>query len=274
MYPHQQADLTRRWLEDGFGSEVIGTEGCDQEAWRVHQQTRAELRQVQASMNRAMAEVSQNLNAISFAFPEEVRCAALAATRRAASIAGKGAMVAAFAGMGGQMLMGLGRASIGDPMGIALLGTVGMSMVGRHLEKNAKETEKKIRIRAYGIQALQWWKVVLETASVMALECRHSIEQTQKAAMMRDRKLLEGLPREKLPQTQKRMAAVMLSMMHEEVGNQFYEALPGSGVFGWHIVDHMLEMTNTLPKVVLKSFSGEVPGSLAIGINDDRRSDL
>lgn len=268
MYPHQQADVTRRWLTEAFGSEVVSKETRDQEAWRVHHQTRSELRQVQASMNRAMAEVGQNLNAISFAFPEEVRCAALAATRRAASMAGKGAMVAAFAGVGGQMLMGLGRASIGDPTGIALLGTVGMSMVGRHLEKNAKETEKKIRIRAYGVQGLQWWKVALETASVMALECRHTIEETQKAAMKRDRKLLESMPRDKLPQTQQRMATVMRKMLHEEVGNQFYEALPGSGVFGWHIVDHISEITSSQPKAVLKNFSNEVPGSLAKGANN------
>ena len=274
MYPHQQAELTRRWLEEAFGTEGISKEESEKEAWRVHQQTRADLRQVQASMNRAMAEVGQNLNAIAFAFPEEVRCAALAATRRAASMAGTGAMVAAFAGMGGQMLMGLGRASVGDPIGIAMLGTVGLSLVGRHLEKTAQDTEKKIRIRAYGIQALQWWKVVLETASIMALESRHTIEQTQKAAMMRDRKILESMPREKLPQTQKRMASVMLAMLNEEVGNQFYEALPGSGVFGWHIVDHMSEMTTIQPKVVLKTFSGEVPGSLAIGVNNVRRNEL
>ena len=272
MFPHQQADLTRRWLEDAFGTEIVAREDAEKQAWRVHQQMRSELRQVQASMNRAMAEVGHNLNAIAFAFPEEVRCAALAATRRAASMAGKGAMVAAFAGMGGQMLMGLGRASVGDPLGIALLGTVGLSMVGRHLEKNAQDKEKKIRIRAYGIQALQWWNVVLETASVMALESRHTIEQMQKAAMLRDRKILESMPREKLPPAQKRMAAAMQAMLHEEVGNQFYEAIPGSGVFGWHIVDHMFDMTTTQPKIVLKSFSGEVPGSLAIGVNDVRRN--
>ncbi len=150
MYPHQQADITRRWLQEVFGPEYVNAEKCDREAWRIHQQTRAELRQVQASMSRPMAEVGHNLNAISFAFPEEVRCEALAATRRAASLAGKGAVVAAFAGMGGQMLMGIGRASVGDPLGIALLGTVGLSMIGRHLEKTVQDKEKKIRIRAYG----------------------------------------------------------------------------------------------------------------------------
>lgn len=263
MFPHQQAAITGRWLDEAFGPRWVSAEVREQETWRVHHQMRGELRQVQSSMNRAMAEVGQNLNAIAFAFPEEVRCAALAATRRAASLAGNGAMVAAFAGMGGQLLMGLGRASIGDPMGIALLGTVGMSMVGRHLEKNAKETEKKIRIRAYGLQAIQWWKVVLETAAITAVECRHANEQMQAAAMKRDRKLLEAMPREELVKAQQRMASVMRTMLHEEVGNQFYEALPGSGVFGWHIVDYMNEMTHSRPKRVIDTFSGEVPGSLA-----------
>ncbi len=64
----------------------------------------------------------------------------------------------------------------------------------------------------------------------MGLECRHTIEEAQKAAMLRDRKLLESMPRDKLPQIQKRMAAVMLAMLQEEVDNQFYEALPGCGV--------------------------------------------
>ncbi len=51
-----------------------------------------------------------------------------------------------------------------------MLGTMGLGLIGRHLQKKAKETEQQIRLRAYGSQALQWWDVLVETAFVMAYE--------------------------------------------------------------------------------------------------------
>lgn len=262
MYPHQRAAMERRWLVDVFGDQLTDPAFRDRESWRVHQQVRAELRQVQASMLRAMNEVGQNLNMVSFAFPEEVRCAALASTRRAAGLAETGAMVAAFGGIGGQLMLGIGRASFGDPLGFAMVGAVGLSLVGKHLEKKAKDTEKKIRLRAYGSQALQWWGVVQETAAVMAVECKHAMRQSQQAAMARDRKLLEKAPPQQLPALQQRMAEAMRDTMQADVGSQFYEALPGSGIFGWHLVDYIADATELQSASVVKSFEQELPGSI------------
>ncbi len=262
MYPHQRAAMERRWLLDVFGDQLADPAFCDRESWRVHQQVRSELRQVQASMLRAMNEVGQNLSMVAFAFPEEVRCAALASTRRAAGLAEKGAMLAAFGGIGGQLLLGLGRASFGDPLGFAMVGAVGLSLVGKQLEKKAKDTEKRIRLRAYGSQALQWWGVVQETAAVMAMECKHAMRQSQQVAMQRDRKLLEKAPSQKLPVLQQRMADVMRETMQADVGSQFYEALPGSGIFGWHLVDYIADATERQSVSVVSSFEQELPGSI------------
>jgi hypothetical protein len=224
---------------------------------------RGELRQVQASMGKALAEVGQNLHAISWAFPEEVRFAALAGMRRAAGLAEKGAMLAAFGGIGGQLLLGLGRASVGDPLGFAMVGALGLSLVGKQLDKNVKEKEKLIRLRAYGVQAIQWWDTTLETASVMAMECRHAMELARQAAMLRDRQILEKLSPDELSKAQHRMAAIMRRTLHEDVSSQFYEAVPGSGLFGWHLVDHITEIASERSVGALSQFRSELPGAMA-----------
>jgi hypothetical protein len=263
MYPHYMAQCERDWLANVFGERAVDRATQDREAWRVHQQLRGELRQVQASMGKALAEVGQNLNAISWAFPEEVRFAALAGLRRSAGLAEKGAMLAALGGIGGQLLMGIGRASIGDPLGFAMVGALGLSMVGKQLDKNVKEQEKQLRLRAYGVQALQWWDTTLETAAVMALECRRAMELARQAAMLRDRQLLEKLPPEELPKTQLRMIAAMKRALHEDVSSQFYEAVPGSGLFGWHLVDHITQVALERSAAALDRFHGELPGAMA-----------
>jgi hypothetical protein len=263
MYPHYMAQCEREWLANAFGDRIVDRTTQDRESWRVHQQMRGELRQVQASMGKALAEVGQNLHAISWAFPEEVRFAALAGMRRAAGLAEKGAMLAAFGGIGGQLLLGLGRASVGDPLGFAMVGALGLSLVGKQLDKNVKEKEKLIRLRAYGVQAIQWWDTTLETASVMAMECRHAMELARQAAMLRDRQILEKLSPDELSKAQHRMAAIMRRTLHEDVSSQFYEAVPGSGLFGWHLVDHITEIASERSVGALSQFRSELPGAMA-----------
>jgi hypothetical protein len=263
MYPHYMAQCEREWLANAFGERIVDRATQDRESWRVHQQMRGELRQVQASMGKALAEVGQNLHAISWAFPERVRFAALAGMRRAAGLAEKGAVLAAFGGIGGQLLLGLGRASVGDPLGFAMVGALGLSLVGKQLDKNVKEKEKLIRLRAHGTQAIQWWNTTLETAAVMAMECRHAMELSRQSAMLRDRQLLEKLSPDELSKAQHRMAAIMRRTLHEDVSSQFYEAVPGSGLFGWHLVDHITEIASERSVNALSQFKSELPGAMA-----------
>ena len=216
---------------------------------------------MQASLGRPLQELGQNLNAISFAFPEEVRCAALASVRNAAGLAEKGAMLSAFGGMGAQALMGLGRASMGDPIGIAILGSIGLSLVGKHLQQKAKDVEQKIRLRAYGSQALQWWGVILESGFVMAFECRQSIEQLDRVRFERDKKLLEGLPREQLPVVQRRMVSTMRKWLEGNMNSQFYEVLPGSGLYGHQLVQRIAASTGSQARLLISEFGDELPGS-------------
>jgi hypothetical protein len=267
MYPHYMAQCEREWLNDVMGEKIVDRSVQEKEAWRVHQQLRGELRQVQASMSKALGELGHNLHAISWIFPEEVRCAALAGLRRTAGLAEKGAMLAVFGGIGGQLLMGLGRASIGDPLGFAMVGALGLSLVGRQLDNSVKEKEKQLRLRAYGIQALQWWDTTLETAAVMALECRRSMQLNAQYAMQRDRQLLEKLPTDELPKVQMRMASAMKRALHQDVSSQFYEAVPGSGLFGWHLVDHITQLSIKRSGFALRRFHEELPGAMALSKN-------
>jgi hypothetical protein len=144
-----------------------------------------------------------------------------------------------------------------------MVGALGLSLVGKQLDKNVKEKEKLIRLRAYGVQAIQWWDTTLETASVMAMECRHAMELARQAAMLRDRQILEKLSPDELSKAQHRMAAIMRRTLHEDVSSQFYEAVPGSGLFGWHLVDHITEIASERSVGALSQFRSELPGAMA-----------
>jgi len=260
--PHFWASLERDWLERTFGDQFLDEKRRNREAWRVQQSVRGELRQVQASLGRPLQELGQNLNAVSFAFPEEVRCAALASVRNAAGMAEKGAILSAFGGMGAQLLMGMGRASLGDPIGVAILGTMGLSLFGKHLQKKAQDVEQRIRLRAYGCQALQWWEVIQESGMVMAFECRQSMEQLSQTNFERDRKLLERIPRDQLSVVQNRMVIAMREWLQQNLNSQFYEVVPGSGLFGHQLVQRIAASTDTQAGTLISEFGYELPGSL------------
>ena len=170
-------------------------------------------------------------------------------------------MLTAFGGVGAQLLMGVGRASMGDPFAIAMLGSAGLSLVGKHLQQKAREKEQDIKLRGYGMQALQWWDVVLDSAFVMALECHQGLDTLHQAGQDRDRKIMEGLPKEKLPIIQKQMAQAIRIWLKNSVESQFYEVLPGSGMFGHHLVKRITNTVRTRSRKVIREFGFELPGS-------------
>jgi hypothetical protein len=259
--PHFMSEQERDWLENAFGPGTVDEAKKEKEGRRVQQAIRAELRQVQAALGKPLQELAQNLNHLSFAFPEEVKNPALASIRHAATLAEKGAILTAFGGAGAQLLMDVGRASMGDPFAIAMLGSAGLSLVGKHLQQKAREKEQDIMLRGYGMEAMQWWDVVLDSAFVMALECHQGLDSLHQAGQDRDRKIMEGLSKEKLPIIQKQMAQAIRIWLKNSIESQFYEVLPGSGMFGHHLVKRITNMVRTRSKKVIREFGFELPGS-------------
>ena len=259
--PHFMSEQEREWLDNAFGPRFVDAAKKEKEGRRVQQSIRAELRQVQSALGKPLQELAQNLSHLSFAFPEEVRNPALASIRNAASLAEKGAMLVAFGGVGAQLLMNVGRASMGDPFAIAMLGSTGLSLVGKHLQQKAREKEQDIKLRGYGMQALQWWDVVLDSAFVMALECHQALDSLYQTGQERDRKILEGLPKDQLPLIQKQMAQSIRLWLLNSVESQFYEVVPGSGMFGHHLVKRITNTFRTRSQKVIREFGFELPGS-------------
>lgn len=259
--PHFMSEQEREWLDNAFGPRFVDASKKEKEGRRVQQSIRAELRQVQSALGKPLQELAQNLSHLSFAFPEEVRNPALATIRNAASLAEKGAMLAAFGGVGAQLLMNVGRASMGDPFAIAMLGSTGLSLVGKHLQQKSREKEQDIKLRGYGMQALQWWDVVLDSAFVMALECHQSLESLYQTGQERDRKIMEGLPKDQLPFIQKQMSQTIRLWLLNSVESQFYEVMPGSGMFGHHLVKRITNTFRTRSQKVIREFGFELPGT-------------
>lgn len=257
--PHFMAEQEREWLNSAFGSKFLDNNKKDKEARRIHQIIRSELRQIQVSLNRPLQELSQNLNQLSFAFPEEVKNPALASIRNAASLAEKGAILAAFGGVGAQLLMGVGRASMGDPFAIAMLGSTGLSLVGKHLQQKAREKEQDIKLRGYGIQALKWWDVVLDSAFVMALECQQNLDSLHQSGQDRDRRIMEGLQKDQLPIVQRQMVQSIKRWLTSSLENQFCEILPGSGLFGHHLAKRICKSVNDRSVKVIREFGFDFP---------------
>lgn len=103
----------------------------------------------------------------------------------------------------------------------------------------------------------------METAVVMSLECKHMIELSQHAAKQRDKSLLEKVPKQFLQNIQQRMISMMRNELQIDTQSQFYEAIPGQGVFGWQIVDQVSDATQSYADSVVQQFGNDLPGSIA-----------
>lgn len=259
--PHHLANQQKNWLGTVFQNYGMSENRIENEVRRTQQIVRNDLRQVQIAFGRPLQEMSLNLNAISFAFPEEVKKAGLAAVRSAAKIAEDGAMLSAFGGLGAQLLMGFGRASMGDPFAIAYLGTISLSLVGKHLEKKAKDQEQKLLIRAYGYQALEWWDLVLDSAFVAAFEFRQSLQSLGEANLQRDKKFLESLKVDDLPKAQAAMVSVLKSWLDDSVDNSFHAIIPESGIYGYQLIGQISTEIASRSSRVIDRFGSELMNS-------------
>lgn len=259
--PHHIAVQEKLWLDRVFGHGLDSI--CrEKEMRRVQLSVRAELRQVQFALGRPLQELANNLNAISFAFPEEVKNAGLAGVRAAADLANKGAIMAAFGGLGAQLLLGVGRASVGDPFAIAFLGSTGLSLVGKHLQQKAMDKEQQLKIRAFGLQALEWWDVVLDSVFVTAFECRQAFDAQIESIQLRDRKLLESLSVENLSRVQQNMAFTLKCLLQESLESQFQEIIPGSGLLGYHVTRRLEAAVDSRPIHSIRQFGSEFIGTI------------
>jgi len=211
-----------------------------------------------------LTELGDNLNSVSFVFPEEVRCAAIASVRNAAGLAEKGAIIAAFGGVGAQLIMGLGKASLGGPLGVVMLGTMGLGLLGSYLQKKAIKKEQQIQLRAYGDQALQWWTVIMDSSYVMAYECSKALDHLHDSNLERDKKILEGLSSDELFYSQKKMNQNIRQWLKTNLQSQFYEVLPGTGLFGHHIVRKISSNARKNAIKIIEDFGRELPGSAGL----------
>ena len=262
--PHFWAMQDHDWLTSIFGPKIVDLQECEKETLRIQKIIRSELKQVQASLGKSLTELGDNLNSVSFVFPEEVRCAAIASVRNAAGLAEKGAIVAAFGGVGAQLIMGLGKASLGGPLGVAMLGTMGLGLLGSYLQKKAIKKEQQIQLRAYGDQALQWWTVIMDSSYVMAYECSKALDHLHDSNLERDKKILEGLSSDELFYSQKKMTQNIRQWLKTNLQSQFYEVLPGTGLFGHHIVRKISSNAKKNAIKIIEDFGRELPGSAGL----------
>lgn len=262
--PHFWAMNDHDWLTSIFSPDIYNFQDCERETSRIQKFIRSELKQVQASLGKSLSELGDNLNSVSFVFPEEVRCAAIASVRNAAGLAEKGAIIAAFGGVGAQLIMGLGKASMGGPLGVAMLGTMGLGLLGSYLQKKAIKKEQQIQLRAYGDQALQWWSVIMDSSYVMAYECSKALDQLHESNLERDRKILETLSSDDLYQSQKKITNKIRQWLNSNLQSQFYEVLPGTGLFGQHIVRKISSNARKNALQIIEGFGKELPGSAGL----------
>jgi len=69
---------------------------------------------------------------------------------------------------------------------------------------------------------------------------------------------LEKIPREQLPVVQKRMVATMQDWLTADMQSQFDEVLPGTGMFGHHLIQQIAASTDAEARLLIKRFGSEV----------------
>jgi len=266
FYPHYWAEQERLALREVFGGEQQ-EELLEKEAWRIFQGVRVQMRQTQGALASPLNEIGRNLGAISFAFPEEIRCASLSAFRRASVLSESVGSFTLGASLIAQMapaLRGAGRLftggsdgefGLGDVVDIAMTGALGLALVGRLIQRHIQKKEERIRIRAYGYQALEWWLTFMDSLAVAAYECDHFFAELGRASMDRDKRLLEQAKKENLPELQRRLARTLKERILGEFDFHYSELIPGANLLGSDLVRDLTRMADGTARGLIGEFS-------------------
>ncbi len=223
-YPHHMATAQVEWLKGIFGAKA-GAEFLKTEYWKCVAAYKRTLGGVSAYINKSMAEMAMCANNLRASLPDEVKRADITGALRVNSLkktdmlkAGADVTLAVSAGIELATIIARGM-SASNPLSIAM----SAKMI---VNSYVNDVNQRKDIKAYGLQMLEWWQIMMKGLQIHILEMSNSITDYNKLCLKRDTDIFKTLADADKAQVKNKLTAALKSKIVDDVDEKYLEVLP------------------------------------------------
>ena len=223
-YPHHMAVAQVEWIKSIFGAKV-GAEFLKTEYWKCVATYKRILGGVSAYINKSMAEIAMCSSNLRSSLPDEVKRADITGALRVNSLnktdmlkAGADATLAITAGVELATIVARGI-SASNPLSIAM----SAKMI---VNSYVNDVNQRKDIKAYGLQMLEWWQIMMKGLQIHILEMSNSITDYNKLCLKHDTDIFKSLSDADKAQVKNTLTAALKSKIVDDVDEKYLEVLP------------------------------------------------
>ena len=223
-YPHHMANIQVNWIKNMFGN-AVDNKILQDEYWKCVVHFKKTLSSSNAFVQKSMNEIGMCTAKIMQALPEEVKRCDVTRNLRINS-----SNSTAMLKTGSNLLLG---ASAGLEMttiflrGFSGASPLALSMSAKMLvDSYAKDVELRKNVRAFGMQALEWWIIFLKGIRIHIMEMTHSVNMYNKHCLKRDTGIFKQLPMEKRDMIMTKLSLGLKDKIIAGIDDKFMEIMP------------------------------------------------
>jgi len=234
-YPHYMASIQVKWLRSVFGQAIHG-EVLNSEYWKCVGYFKRVISGANAFVQKYMGEIASCVNRISAALPEDTKRVDVTNDLRITSVSASSILTA-----GSDIMMGV---SAGLEManifvrGFTATSPLTLSLSAKALvDSYTKDVALRKDVKAFGLQALEWWRIFMSGVCVQIIEVTNSIHEYNKECLKRDTELFKKFPEAEQTKIRTRLSALLKNKISESIDDKFIEVLPQFNMRIANIID-------------------------------------
>ncbi len=223
-YPHYAAAAQVDWLNTIFGPHISKTT-LKLEYQRCVSFFKRMLTGYNTYIQKYMDEIAKCIAPLYPVLPDDVKRIDVTSSLRINPYSKEKLLSA-----GGDALVGISTAieivnSVSDGFNVSNPLMLSMS-VKSVIDSYLKDTDMRKDIKAFGLQALEWWEIFIKGIYIQTLELSNAFEQYNNLCLQRDSKLLEALPEDIKEAVSAKLASKLRAAIISGIDDKFTEILP------------------------------------------------
>ncbi len=247
-YPHYMASIQTEWLKYIF-APYIKEETLNTEYWKCVAQFKRILQGSNAYVQKSMNEIGMCTSKLSSVLPDDVKRADITSALRINSV-DKSEMLKT----GTNIMLGITTGlELGNLLMRGIYGTSPMmiSMSAKMLvDAYTKDVNSRKDIKAYGLQTLEWWQILMKGMRIQILEIANGVGEYNKICLKRDTDIFKALPDEAKAKVKERLTIALKDNIVGDIDEKYLEILPQMNVRISNIIEDIDTSLNSRNAII------------------------
>ncbi len=243
-YPHYMATAQVQWLKLLFGKNA-SAEMLNTEYWKCVAQYKRMLSGTNSYVQKNMNEIGSCINKISQALPDDAKRTDITGDLRINSNTTKAKLSA-----GTDVLMGVtAGVELANILvrGLTVANPLTLSLTAKMMvDSYTKDVTLRKNVKAYGLQALEWWQIFMQGMRIQIIELNNSVSEYNKQCLKRDTEMFKKMPDDIKGKVKAKLEGTLKEKITESIDDKFVEILPQFNMRISNIVDELDSNTEIL----------------------------